>query len=185
MHKMFKLFLPLTLFTNIKLSHIFIRDECVRVLLWKISWKITPLTRTDRRLFVDLPTYLCQRRGWCEWNSSASSQTCQLRAMCSLVNQHLMNSTKKAAGVKTYPHTKNTQKLRIYTPTQRLTKYTSGSIISSPLNWAVAEFHHHLRHSLPSEISLQGKFPIDNWSAHWNLGAWKLAGVVMTTQTTS
>lgn len=83
------------------------------------------------------------------------------------------------------PAPKHTQKLRISTPTQRLTKYTSGSIISSPLNWAVAELHHNLRPSQPSEIFLQIKFHIDNWSAHWSFGNFPLqpAVMVMTIQT--
>lgn len=75
---------------------------------------------------------------------------------------------KKAASLKTHRHT-NAHKLRIYTPTQRRAKYTSGSITSPPLNWAVAEFHHHPRHSEPREIFLQRKFPFDNWSVYWNL----------------
>lgn len=115
-----------------KLSDVFIRDECVRTV--KIFWKITYLIRTGRQLFVDLLTYLCQRRIWREWNGGASSNACQLHTMCSLVSQHLMNNTLKAAHVKkTYRHT-NTHSLKIYTPTRRLTKYTSGSIISSRLN---------------------------------------------------
>lgn len=149
------------------LSDIYIRDECVRGTV-EIAWKITSLTHADRHLFVDLPTYLCQQLKCWESNGSASSQTCQLRAMCSLVNQHLMNSTKKAASLRTYRHT-NAHKLRIYTPAQRRANYTSGSITSPPLNWAVAEFHHHLRHSEPREIFLQRKFPFDNWSVYWNL----------------
>lgn len=64
---------------------------------------------------------------------------------------------------------KHTDVLKIYAPTQRLTKYTSGSIIPSLLNWAVAEFHHHRRHSQSSETFLQRNFPADNWSARWNL----------------
>lgn len=133
--------------TNTKLSDIMIRDECV----WHIK-NLLKKIHTDGHLFVDLTPYLCRQRKWRKLNSSTSSQTRQLYAMCSLVNQHLKQQHTKATSVKDLAAHRHTHRLKIYAPTQRL-----------------REFHHHLRHSQPSKIFLQTKFPTDNWSAHWNL----------------
>ena len=77
-----------------KLADIVIKDECVCCIV-NTSWKIISLTHTDRHSFDNLPTYLCQQRKLHKWKSSTISHSCQLYAMCLLVNQHLMNSTKR------------------------------------------------------------------------------------------
>lgn len=78
-----------------------------------------------------------------------------------------------------------TYKLGIYTPTLRLTKYTSGSAAFPQLDWAVAEFHHHLTRvkSLFREISA---LIIEVWteSSHSSLAP-EPAALVLTKRTCS
>lgn len=118
--------------------------------------------------FVDLKTCFGQKLKCCLWKAASHCH----RYVFNVLLVHLSNDTyehhKKADSVNSFWNASK-HKLGIYTPTQSLAKYTSGSIASPQLNWAVAALHHHLRHSQPSEISFQRNFLVDNWSADWTL----------------
>lgn len=54
------------------------------------------IRRTQTGLWsLDLTPYLCRQAKWRERNGGTSSHTRQLHTMCSLVNQHLMNSAQR------------------------------------------------------------------------------------------
>lgn len=113
-------FMQLKLCANINLSDIYIRGEYA----WgtvEISWRITSLTRTDRHLFVDLPTYLCRAKMWRMKQQHILPVPHRLLACQSTPYER----NKKAARVKTHRRTKraHTQAEDLYAPAHWLTKY--------------------------------------------------------------
>lgn len=136
--------------TETKLQDV-IRDESA----WHIINLLYNPTHPDRPLVADLTPYLCRQRKWREWNGSTSSHTLQLHTMCSLVNQHLKNSAQRQLAWRPSGTTAQAGDLCAHTEAQRL-------------------HQQHPRHSRPSRVFLQTKFPSDNRSARCILGFFSL-----------
>lgn len=99
-----------------------------------------PFSNTYRQaftVFVDLPTYLCQQLKCHKWKQQHVFTDLPVTHYVLTCQSTPYERSKEAASVKTYGHA-NTHIQRIYTLAQSRGKYTSASITSTPLNWAVA-----------------------------------------------